>query len=59
MRAALMSGNLRDPPREVGRLLHSHGTHDYYDEGENEEDATQHTGQTTPSQNAFLLLHLL
>ena len=52
-------GEPRDPPREVGRIPHSRGTREYYDPGENEEDATQHTGQTTPSQNAFLLLHHL
>ena len=29
----------------------------YRDDGEKEEDASQDTGQTTPSQNALLLPH--
>src|ERR1044072_2926715 len=33
--------------------------HAHYHEDENENDATQHTGQTTPLQNAFLLLYSL
>src|SRR5215210_6570547 len=33
--------------------------HAHYHEDENEDDATQHTGQTTPLQNAFLLCHRL
>jgi hypothetical protein len=41
-----------------GRGIRSHED-DHYSEDENEEDATQDTGQTTPSQNASLLLHLL
>ena len=33
--------------------------HAHYPEDENENDATQHTGQTTPLHKAFLLRHLL
>jgi hypothetical protein len=33
--------------------------HDHYNEDDNEDDATQHTGETTQSENAFLLLHCI
>ena len=39
--------------------FHPHGSKAHYSEDDNEEDAAQDAGQTTPSQNAFLLRHLL
>ena len=42
-----------DGPVEAGRIR-SHD-HAYENEDENHEDATQYAGQSTPSQNAFLL----
>src|SRR5918994_6446934 len=47
-------GEPHDLPLGLGRVR-SH-ERDYYNEDENEYDATQDTGQTTPSQDAFLLI---
>jgi hypothetical protein len=48
-------GKTHDLSLGFGRIR-SH-EHDNYDEDEDEDDGTQDTGQTTPSQNALLLLH--
>ena len=39
--------------------FHPHGSKAHYSEDDNEEDAAQDAGQTTPSQNAFLLRRIL
>jgi len=45
-----------DPGRRRRFVTHEHADED---EGNNKEDAAQHARQTTPSQNAFLLLRIL
>src|SRR5688500_11854478 len=43
-----------DPARGRRFVTHDHADED---EGHNQEDATQHARQTTPAQNALLLIH--
>jgi hypothetical protein len=50
-------GEPHDRPLGFSRVR-SH-ERDHYNEDGNEDDATQDAGQTTPSQDALLLLHLL